>query len=661
MNSSETPGEPLNILMLVDSLGIGGTETHVLAIAQILVKRKHNVIIGTRGGPMAARFQQAGLEIATMPFQTDNPLYTNYTALLNQTRDLVKERNIHVIHAHQIAGLKVAAQISQELLVPLIFTVHGMFYPRRRLQGLIDSCAHVIAVSPPAARWAKNHLGVSTKQLSVIPNGIDINHFRPGAAPNFKQELGMEPEAPLVTLCSRIAWGKTRVIEDAVYAVEDLHDQEGVHLALVGSGPDSPFVHALANMVNQRHDHDIIHLTGALLDPVEAYRGADIVIGTARVALEAMSTGRPVIAAGNAGYFGPVTAQNFAHGWQVYFGDHDFISLQSKTRLQKDIRDVLHKRPSTDQEVLRRLVASHFRVETVASAIEELYYQVQQGEARAKVIEIREPAAPPQTAAAASWQPASDRIPSAAAPKRQTDLERPLVSVVIPTHNRAQFLDDCLASVFAQTYRPLEVIVIDDYSTDDTAAVMDRWQKTAQEAADLTLVYHRLSRNLGFARAVTIGYMLAQGELIANHDSDDISHPDRITQQVQFLQLNEDYSLVGTNYEVFTDDYTQRRKSYLVRYDNNIVSCYRAGNHCVCFGSLVMRRQVVERLGGPAAFMQGAEDYEFVARAIVQGFNVQNLRTPLYFYREHGQQRSKEYYGVRTAISSHVVEGGEGA
>jgi GT2 family glycosyltransferase len=155
--------------------------------------------------------------------------------------------------------------------------------------------------------------------------------------------------------------------------------------------------------------------------------------------------------------------------------------------------------------------------------------------------------------------------------------------------------------------------------------------------------------------------MLAQGEFIANHDSDDISHPDRITQQVQFLQLNEDYSLVGTNYEVFTDDYTQRRKSYLVRYDNNIVSCYRAGNHCVCFGSLVMRRQVVERLGGPAAFMQGAEDYEFVARAIVQGFNVQNLRTPLYFYREHGQQRSKEYYGVRTAISSHVVEGGEGA
>ena len=117
-------------------------------------------------------------------------LYTNYTALLNQTATSSR-RNIHVIHAHQIAGLKVASDI-QELLVPNL-TVHGMFYPRRRLQGLIDSCAHV-AVSPPAARWART-AGVSTKQLSVIPNGIDINHLGQGR-PNFKQELGMGPRRP---------------------------------------------------------------------------------------------------------------------------------------------------------------------------------------------------------------------------------------------------------------------------------------------------------------------------------------------------------------------------------------------------------------------------------------------------------------------------------
>ena len=147
--------------------------------------------------------------------------------------------------------------------------------------------------------------------------------------------------------------------------------------------------------------------------------------------------------------------------------------------------------------------------------------------------------------------------------------------------------------------------------------------------------------------------MLAQGEFIAYHDSDDISHPDRITQQVQFLQLNEDYSLVGTNYEVFTDDYTQRRKSYLVRYDNNIVSCYRAGNHCVCFGSLVMRRQVVERLGGPLRSCRVLKTMS-LSPAHCAGFQCAESPTPLYFYR-HGQQRSRILRRAHRHLS-HVVE-----
>ncbi|HHT73553.1 MAG TPA: glycosyltransferase [Firmicutes bacterium] len=652
--------EPLNILMLVDSLGIGGTETHVLAIAKVLQKKGHNVIIGTGGGPMASRYKDAGLEVFLMPFQSDNPLYTNYTALLDQTRKLVRERQIQLIHAHQIAGLKVAAQIWQELLVPLVFTIHGMFYPRRRLQSLIDSCAHVIAVSPPAAAWAKKQLGLPASQISVIPNGIDISHFKPGTASSFKNELGMDEKQPLITLCSRIAWGKTRVIEDAIYAVEELHQAEGVHLAIVGSGPDSPFVHALANMVNQRQGYDIIHLTGAMLDPVDAYRAADIVIGTARVALEAMSTCTPVIAAGNSGYFGPVTPSNFSRGWEVYFGDHDFLTLPSKSQLQHDITAMLHGRIRAEQDVLRRLVAAHFRIETVAGAVEELYHQVMAGEIRPRVTNVKAVPTLPQATPSPAPSPEAKKEAAPATPPAQIEASSPLVSVVIPTYNRANLLNECLKSVFEQTYRPLEVIVIDDHSTDDTETVVASWAKKAEETDGLTFHYHRLHRNLGFAKAVTMGYLFAQGAFIANHDSDDISHPDRITQQVQFLQLNPDHSLVGTNYEVFSDDVTQRKKAFLVRYDKNIISSYRAGHHCVCFGSLLMRREVIERLGGLTTFLQGAEDYEFVSRAIVQGFNVQNLRTPLYYYREHGTQRSKEFYGVRSALTSQAVEG-EGA
>lgn len=648
--------QPLNILMLVDSLGIGGTETHVLAIAKTLNERNHNVLIGTRGGPMTQRYHQAGLDIITMPFQTDNPLFTNYTELLNQTRAIVKEHDIHIIHAHQIAGLKIASQISQELLIPLIFTVHGMFYPRRRLQGLIDGCAHVIAVSPPAATWVRANIGYPKKQISIIPNGIDIRHFKPGPAPEFKKELGIGENQPLITLCSRLAWGKTRVIEDVINAVEELYESEGAHLALVGSGPDSPFIHALANMVNQRHGSDIIHITGALLDPLDAYRAADLVIGTARVALEAMSSGKPVIAAGNSGYFGLVTPANFNQAWQVYFGDHDYLTPSSKGLFVEAIREGLTRKRPTEQETLRRMVAAHFRIEKVTDSIEELYRQVIAGEAHATAPEILVPS-PISKTEPKTKEAAPPSLPKPKPIVRQEDLGSPLVSVVIPAFNRSAFLDECLKSVFEQTYRPLEVIVIDDHSTDDTPEVIAKWAEKADSEKELTFFSYRLPRNLGFARAVSMGYLFSQGEFIANHDSDDLSHPERISQQVQFMQLNPDYSLVGTNYEVFAEDVNQRKKNFLVRYDNNILNCYRSGNHCVCFGSLLLRRQVVDRLGGLTAFMQGAEDYEFIARAIVQGFNVQNLRTPLYYYREHSDQRSKEFYKVRGTLTSHVGEG----
>lgn len=641
----------LNILMIIDSLNIGGTETHVLALAKALKARGHNIIVGTSGGPLTQTFVRAGLEVKIMSFQSDNPLSTNYTTLLAQTRAIIEEYEIDLIHAHLIAGLKIATQISQEFLIPVVFTAHGMFYPRRQLQGLIDSTEHVIAVSLPVASFINTRIGYSKQKISVIPNGIDMEHFAPQTGENsFRKELGVNDDEYLVTLVSRIAWGKTRVIEEAINAVEALHKEQNVRLALVGSGPDSGFINALAGMVNRRHDQDIILLTGAMLDPLEAYRGADLVIGTARIALEAMACGQPVIAAGNSGYVGLITPENFAKGWELYFGDHDFLTNTSSIRLQEDLKRVM-KRPPTPQELvkLRSLVNNHFSIQRVTTDVEQVYYQIlglDYEPTEEKELELtdftpkkREPI---KISEVTQVKPVSSPTPM---------IDSPLVSVVIPTYNREKYLLECLESLFNQTYRPLEIIVVDDHSTDNTKKLVAKWKNEITDSK-FTIVYHKLPRNLGFATAQTTGYLLSRGEFIANHDSDDLSHPERIEKQVQFLQLDQEYSLVGTDYEVFSTDFSKRSKSQLILYDNNIVRCYREGKHCVCFGSLLFRRQVLERIGGLTTFMEGAEDYEFIARAIVQGFHVQNLRNVLYYYRQHGDQRSRDFYGLRTSLSS---------
>ena len=100
-----------------------------------------------------------------------------------------------------------------------------------------------------------------------------------------------------------------------------------------------------------------------------------------------------------------------------------------------------------------------------------------------------------------------------------------LVSVVIPVYNGARFLDDALRSVFAQDYRPLEVIVVDDGSTDATPEVLARWPEVIairQANAGVTA-----ARNAGLARAT--------GAFIALQDADDLWAPHKLSAQVAYL------------------------------------------------------------------------------------------------------------------------------
>jgi len=112
----------------------------------------------------------------------------------------------------------------------------------------------------------------------------------------------------------------------------------------------------------------------------------------------------------------------------------------------------------------------------------------------------------------------------------------PLVSVVIPTYNSARWLPLALESVWAQTYRPFEVIVIDDGSTDDTLDIL--------EGYGARLRFMRLGENRGPSAARNAGVQIARGECIAFLDADDLWFPTMLTATVQYLQANPGVDLV---------------------------------------------------------------------------------------------------------------------
>lgn len=222
-----------------------------------------------------------------------------------------------------------------------------------------------------------------------------------------------------------------------------------------------------------------------------------------------------------------------------------------------------------------------------------------------------------------------------------------LVSVVITNFNRAPYLRDCLDSILHQTYEKWEVILIDDASTDHSVEVAKEWLEQNERffPADNQVVIHSLPRNVGFAGALSVGHYLCRGEFIAIQDSDDFSHILRLQRQVAYLHEHPDIDLVGSNYYAFASDNPEKKElATWIKYGDEIRKVYGSGGHCVCHGTCMFRGRLFDQIGGPTRRIDGAEDYEFIAKALNAKAGVNNLAEALYYYRIHPEQRSVQYY-----------------
>ena len=121
----------------------------------------------------------------------------------------------------------------------------------------------------------------------------------------------------------------------------------------------------------------------------------------------------------------------------------------------------------------------------------------------------------------------------------------PLVSVVIPTYNQASYLREAIDSVLAQTYGPLELIVVDDGSTDDTPDVI------ASYSGRMTVIRQP---NSGAAHALNVGLRAARGELICWLSSDDAFLPNKVARQVAALADHPAAGLCCTGWETIDAD-----------------------------------------------------------------------------------------------------------
>lgn len=185
----------------------------------------------------------------------------------------------------------------------------------------------------------------------------------------------------------------------------------------------------------------------------------------------------------------------------------------------------------------------------------------------------------------------------------------PLVSVVIPTYNRATILEYAIGSVLSQTLSDLECIVVDDGSTDQTTQVMARFQ-------DPRLRFIRLPANKGVSHARNIGIQAARGELIAFLDSDDTWLPPKLERQIARMRETTDPDMTVVyclccRHDGQTDRMTPHRTLIC---EGEVFEQLVTGGHPPTPSVFLVKRASLWAIGGFDEYLNYAEDYDLWLR-----------------------------------------------
>jgi len=223
------------------------------------------------------------------------------------------------------------------------------------------------------------------------------------------------------------------------------------------------------------------------------------------------------------------------------------------------------------------------------------------------------------------------------------------ISVLLPVYNVEPYVAEALTSIQSQTFSDIEIVVVDDGSTDGTSRIIEEIA-----SADGRIKVVRSLRNQGLSAALNLGLTFCSSPLIARMDGDDIALPTRLKKQLWFLEENPDIALVGC--ATMAIDQSGRLIPGL-GVSHKPTTREAIANTLLlappCSHIWLARREVYDTLSGYRE-IEVAEDYDFLLRAILAGFRITNLPEPLMLIRTRSgnissrlEQRKAHYYIVK--------------
>lgn len=233
-------------------------------------------------------------------------------------------------------------------------------------------------------------------------------------------------------------------------------------------------------------------------------------------------------------------------------------------------------------------------------------------------------------------------------------MDGPRISVLLPVYNAEATLHEAIASILDQTERQLELVIVDDGSTDRSPEIIERWQQKDKGVQPVFTDHH------GIVNALNKGLERVTAPYIARMDADDVSLPERLEKQANYLDRHPETGLVSCLVEHFGDQRSQEGYRRYVNWINTLTTHYKIElnrfiESPLAHPSVMVRRSVLNEHG---RYRQGdfPEDYELWLRWLEGGVKMEKIPEVLLKWRDapdrlsrnHDRYSAEAFYRVKS-------------
>jgi len=210
------------------------------------------------------------------------------------------------------------------------------------------------------------------------------------------------------------------------------------------------------------------------------------------------------------------------------------------------------------------------------------------------------------------------------------DIEKRLISVIMPAYNASQFIKEAIESVLVQTYPHFELLICDDGSNDETLKVI-------QSFKDDRIKLFQNIQNLGNLKTTNFLFEQCKGDFITIQDSDDYSVINRLEILLNAFDSDDALDMVGTNYLAVSENKTPLFSGFLPQKDHQIKAVSEKEVVPMLYASIMIRANLLKKVGGFRLFFNrlGYADFDWMARCMESSKSIMNISDVLYIYRKH--------------------------